>query len=80
MAKINKKMKFSEIIKKNPEAIQILLDKGMHCIGCGMAGFETLEDGAIAHGIDPDKVVEEINKKSEKKSIKKKDKTKKGKR
>jgi hybrid cluster-associated redox disulfide protein len=60
--KIKKEMKFTEIIKKNPDAVEILFREGMHCIGCGMAGFETLEQGALMHGLDPDKLVEEINK------------------
>lgn len=69
--KINKKMSFTELMKKNPDAIEILLDKGMHCIGCPMAMQETLEQGALAHGLDPDKLVKEINEKLSKKSEKK---------
>ena len=30
-----------------------------------MAQFETLEDGARGHGMDPDKLIEELNKESE---------------
>jgi hybrid cluster-associated redox disulfide protein len=60
---INKKMTFSEVLEKAPESIEVLFTNGMHCIGCGMAGMESLEDGALAHGLDPDKIVEEINKK-----------------
>jgi len=59
--KINKKMSFMEVMRKNPDAIEVLLDKGMHCMGCGMAMQETLEDGAIAHGLDADELVKEIN-------------------
>jgi hybrid cluster-associated redox disulfide protein len=59
--KITKKMSFAEIIQKNPKAAEILFENGMHCIGCAMAINETLEQGAIAHGIDPDKIVKEIN-------------------
>jgi len=59
--KINKNMNFIEIIQKNPDAFEILFKKGMHCVGCGMAGSETLEEGALAHGINPDKLVDEIN-------------------
>ncbi|MFA5258919.1 MAG: DUF1858 domain-containing protein [Candidatus Pacearchaeota archaeon] len=60
-SEINKNMNFMEIIEKNPEAFGILFRRGMHCIGCGMAASETLEEGAIAHGIDPDELVSEIN-------------------
>jgi len=72
---INKKMSFTEIMEKAPEAGEVLFNSGMHCIGCGMAAYETLEQGAMAHGLDPDKLVDEINKKlsgKEDKSKKKK--------
>lgn len=59
--KITKNMSFAEILKKNPESVEVLFNNGMHCIGCAMAMTETLEQGAIAHGLDADKIVEEIN-------------------
>lgn len=62
-SKITKKMSFAEILEKEPEAAEIFMEKGMHCIGCPMAMQESLEDGAIAHGLDVDKLVEEINNK-----------------
>jgi len=65
--KISKKMTFEEILNKHPEVAEILLDKGMHCIGCPCASAETLEQGAIMHGIDPNKLIEEIKKSSKKK-------------
>jgi len=61
--KINKNMNFVEIMKISPEAGEVLFNNGMHCIGCGMAMNETLEQGAWAHGLNPDKLVDEINKK-----------------
>lgn len=70
---INKSMNFAEIMEISPEAGEVLFNSGMHCIGCGMAALETLEQGAWAHGLDPDKLVDEINKKIEgKREIKKK--------
>ena len=74
--KITKKITFTELMDKHPEAVEILLKKGMHCIGCPMATGETLEQGALMHGLDPDKLVDEINKKIEKKEAKKKTKKK----
>jgi len=59
--KINKKMTFAEIMQKNPEAGFILMEEGLHCAGCGMAAYETLEQGAMAHGLDADKLVKKIN-------------------
>ena len=63
---ISKDMSFSEIMQKNPDVIGILLEKGMHCIGCPMAMQETLEQGAVAHGLDPDKLMKEIEDKLKK--------------
>ena len=66
---IRKDMSFAEILENNPESIEILFRRGMHCIGCGMAQFETLEQGAMMHGIDANELVKEIN--NENKSLKK---------
>jgi len=63
MAKVTKKISFEELMKKHPEAIEVLFENGMHCIGCSMAAQESLGDGALAHGLDPDKLVDAINKK-----------------
>ena len=64
--KITKKTKFSEIVQ-DEEAAEILMNRGMHCFGCPMAMQENLEQGAMAHGLDADELVKEINKKKEKK-------------
>jgi hybrid cluster-associated redox disulfide protein len=59
--KITKDMTFAELMKENPEAVKKLMKKGMHCIGCPMAMMETIEQGAIAHGIDADELIKELN-------------------
>jgi hybrid cluster-associated redox disulfide protein len=70
--KVNKKMSFREIIEEHPESIEILLQSGMHCFGCPMAQMETLEEGAMAHGLNPDEIVMKINKEIMKNSKEKK--------
>jgi hybrid cluster-associated redox disulfide protein len=60
---VTKKMNFSELLERYPQAAEVLMNSGMHCIGCAASVFETIEQGAIMHGLDPDKLVEEINKK-----------------
>ena len=64
---VNKNMNFMEIIEKKPEAFEILFERGMHCVGCGLATMETLEQGALVHGINPDELVDELNKTASKK-------------
>lgn len=65
-AKITKDMLIGDVIQEFPEAIIVLQEIGFHCIGCRAAAFETIEQGAIVHGIDPDKLCEELNKAAQK--------------
>ena len=63
--KITKKSKLSEIVKKKPEAAEILFEEGLSCCGCPMAQDETLEQGCKAHGMndkDIDKMIKKLNK------------------
>lgn len=67
--KITKDVLIAEILAENPEKAPILaetlMDFGIHCVGCGAAAFETLEQGVLGHGFseaDLDKLVEELNK------------------
>ena len=59
---ISKDMTFYEILEKHPEAANVLFNSGLHCIGCGMAMYETLEQGCMAHGMGK-KEIEELIKK-----------------
>lgn len=59
--KITKEMSIIEIVQNYPESIEVFARNGLGCIGCAAARFENLEAGAKVHGIDPDKLVEEIN-------------------
>lgn len=59
--KIKAEMTIAEIIRKKPEAVHKLMIMGMGCVGCHMSQFETLRQGAEAHGIDVDELLEEIN-------------------
>ena len=51
---------------------EVFLKHGMHCIGCAAARFETLAEGAMAHGIELDPFLDDLNKVVEKKKSKKK--------
>ena len=59
--KISKDMKITEILEKHPETIQIFAKHGFHCLGCAAAKFESLEEGASAHGVDVEELVKEMN-------------------
>ena len=59
--KIEKTTKIGEIIENAPEKAEILLQAGMHCLGCPASQAETLEEACEVHGIDVDDLVKELN-------------------
>ena len=59
--KFSKDSKLTDIIENAPDKIEILLEAGMHCIGCMAAQFETLEEACSVHGIDVEEIVEKLN-------------------
>ena len=63
--RITKKIKMSKILEEKPKAAKLLIEAGMHCVGCPMAMQETLEEGCIAHGMNKkeiDELVKKLNK------------------
>ena len=54
-----------EIVTQYPEAIDVLLSIGMHCLGCPASRAESLADACAVHGMPVDRVIEAINKKIE---------------
>ncbi len=54
--KIDRNMTFAELLKKFPKAGPILAGYGLHCIGCRIGAFETIEQGARAHGFGNDQI------------------------
>jgi len=61
--KITKDMKLGEVISKHPQTLIVFEKAGLHCIECFGAAYETIEEGAKAHGIDLEKLLKELNKK-----------------
>ena len=67
MEKITKESSIGEIVQKNPQTAEVFQKHGMGCLGCAMSHFENIEQGCAAHGIDADKLVEDLNKTIEEK-------------
>ena len=61
MTQVTKDMRLSEILKADIGIAQILMRKGMHCLGCPSAQAETLGQAGMAHGIEAEALVNEIN-------------------
>ena len=60
MAQITKEMTIGEILRANPEVAPILMEAGMHCLGCPSAQGESLEEAAMVHGMDIEDVMSKI--------------------
>lgn len=60
MAAVTKDMTIGEIIRTNPAVAPVLLQAGMHCLGCPSAQGETLEEATMVHGIDIDELMKAI--------------------
>lgn len=58
---VTKDMTIGEILRMNTEIAPILMDAGMHCLGCPSAQGESLEMAAMVHGIDADELLQKIN-------------------
>ena len=50
-----------EIVTQYPEAVEVLLSIGMHCLGCPASRAESLADACAVHGMPVDRVLEAIN-------------------
>ncbi|MFA5247300.1 MAG: DUF1858 domain-containing protein [Candidatus Micrarchaeia archaeon] len=61
---VTKDTAIGEVASKYPIAIGILFSHGMHCVGCHASAFETIRQGAEAHGMKPSQIagiLDEIN-------------------
>lgn len=59
---INKETTIAEILNEKPEAAEVLMGIGMHCLGCPASQAESLEEACAVHGVDVNEVIEEIDK------------------
>ena len=60
MATITKEMTIGEILRTKPEIAPVLMNAGMHCLGCPSAQGESLEEAAMVDGMDIDALMQEI--------------------
>jgi len=63
--KITKDTTIGEIVDKYPQVVDTLTSFGVHCVGCHVSPFESLEMGFKGHGMDDAKIVEAVNKLNE---------------
>jgi hybrid cluster-associated redox disulfide protein len=55
-------MPIGDVLKKHPQTMRVFLSHGLMCVGCAIARFENIRQGATAHGIDVDALMKDLNK------------------
>jgi len=58
---ITKEMPIGQVVQQYPQTIRVFLSHGLMCVGCAAARFENVEQGAMAHGIDVDALMKDLN-------------------
>ena len=61
MARVTKDTMIGDLLQIDQNVAPLLLNIGMHCLGCPSSQMETIAEAAMVHGIDPDDLVVEIN-------------------
>ncbi|MCK5743877.1 MAG: DUF1858 domain-containing protein [Caldisericia bacterium] len=62
-AKITGEMTLGNVIKEWPGTAEVFFQFGLHCIGCHISAYESVADGAKAHGVNPEELVKALNEK-----------------
>ena len=58
---ITKEMSIGEVLQIDRTTAPIMMEYGMHCMGCPFSQMESLEDGCAAHGSDVNELVKKLN-------------------
>ena len=61
MATITRDMSIGQVLEINRETAPIMMEYGMHCMGCPFSMMESLEQGCAAHGTDVEELVGKLN-------------------
>ncbi len=61
MTKVSKDMIIGEIIQMDQGFIPILMEAGMHCLGCPSSQMESLQDACNVHGLDIETILANLN-------------------
>ncbi|NLW02587.1 MAG: DUF1858 domain-containing protein [Clostridiaceae bacterium] len=62
MSRITKDTIIMDVLMMDRSAAGVFIAHGMHCIGCPSASGESISDACAVHGVDADKLVEDLNK------------------
>ena len=60
-ATVTKDTKIGELLMIDRKIAVLLMQAGMHCVGCPSSAEETIEEASMVHGMDAGKLVDAIN-------------------
>lgn len=60
--KITKEMTIGQILNEEEKIAPVLMQAGMHCLGCPSAQAETLEEACSVHNLDCNELLNQLNK------------------
>jgi len=64
--RLKRELTIGDVLEQYPDAAPLLTEKGIHCVGCHVSPYETLEDGFRSHGMNEEQIdatLAEINEK-----------------
>jgi len=53
---IKRDMTIGDVVKQYPAAAEVFMEYGLHCVGCHVSYWETIEQGAQGHGMSDDEI------------------------
>lgn len=58
---VTKDTNLGEVVHSYPQAAHIMLEYGLHCVGCHFNAYDSVEMGAKIHGMTDSEVEEMID-------------------
>ena len=58
---ITPEMRIGDALTQYPQTLRVFLSHGLMCVGCAVARFENIRQGADAHGIDLEALMKDLN-------------------
>jgi hybrid cluster-associated redox disulfide protein len=53
---VTKDMTLGDVVTRWPSTIEVMSRHGLHCIGCHISAFESVERGSMVHGLDKEEL------------------------
>ena len=54
--RLRRELTIGDVLQEYPDAAPLLTEKGIHCVGCHVSPFETLEEGFRSHGMSEEEI------------------------